>query len=80
MPYSFMQSDAIFSKHFSVLLHRYMKFDCYLTSLLASVTRMSFRRVNMGSTWPVRYSQEFRAVEVFFAKSQLFINHHDYRS
>lgn len=43
-----------------------MKFDCYLTSLLASVTRMSFRRVNMGSTWPVRHSQEFRAVEVFF--------------
>ena len=57
-----------------------MKFDCYLTSLLASVTRMSFRRVNMGSTWPVRHSQEFRAVEVFFAKSQLFINHHDYQS
>ena len=59
-----------------------MKFDCYLISLLASVTRMSFekiRRVNMGSTWPVRYSLEFRAVEVFFAKSQLFINHHDYR-
>lgn len=45
-----------------------MKFDCYLTNLLASVTRMSFRRVNMGSTWPVRHSQEFRAIEVFLLK------------